>query len=155
MALKWLIATVTEGSADAFAEAEFATGLSGIARTAYRIRRIEWQISAMPNVSCELQVALRRNSSAAISAFSSQSVIAGLFRAIRFTTSGAANQEIFPNAQNYSRDLDLLIVEEALFLQIDSNATSAACSAICRIGVENRSITDNERLQILATSAQG
>lgn len=152
MSLKWIVASATQGSNDAFVEAEIATGLSNVARTAYRIRVIEWYHSSLPGVDCQLEMILRRNSSATIG-YSSQAVIAGLRKVVDFTTSGAIVDEAFPNARHYSKDTELLIVEETLYLDVDSNATSQQNNCIVRIGVEQRSITENERLAILAASA--
>lgn len=152
MAFKWLVGTASQGSNDAFVEAEIATGLSNVARTAYRVRVIEWYHSSLPGVDCQLEMILRRNSAAAIS-WTSQAVIAGLRKYVDFTTSGAVRDEAFPNARHYSKDTELLIVEETLYLDVDSNATSQQNQVIVRVGVETRSITDNERLAILAASA--
>lgn len=154
MALKWLIGSVTQGSNDAYAIAEIATGLSNLARTAWRVRCVEWYVPALPGVDCNIQASLRRSSAAALGLLS-QAVISGVWRAAEFTTSGMSYQANFPNVQLYSRDMDLLIVEETLYLDVDSATTSASNTVGIRVGVESRTITENERLTILANTANG
>lgn len=154
MSLKWLSASVTQGSNDAFAETEFSTGLSNVTRQAFRIRCIEFLAPALPGVDSVVQLCLRRNSAAALT-FNGQAIIAGMQRWAEFTTSGMTTQEQYPNRQLFEKDMEFLIVEEALYFQIDSNATSATNSALVRIAYETRSITENERLAIQAQTAQG
>lgn len=150
--LRFLTASVSQGSADAFAEAEFQTGLSNVTRTAYRIRRIEWIFPALVGADCYIDMALRRNSSAALSLNLGNAGIAGARRSMELVTSGMAFQDLFTSVP-YSRDEELLIVEESLFLQLDSNGTSATNTGYIRIGYETRSITENERLSIQAATA--
>jgi len=155
MALKFLLLSATQGSADAFVEAEGSTGLSNVTRTAYRIRSIEWVLPILPGAAdCFIQAVLRRNSAASISMSASNAVIAACQRAQELTTSGIGVQELFPNRQVYDRDMELLIVEESLFLDVDSNGTSASNAVLCRIGYETRTITENERLSVLSLTAQ-
>lgn len=152
MALKWLIATATQGSADAFVEAEFNTGVGEGTRTALRIRRIEWFLPNLPGADSNIIAVLRRNSASA-TVLNSPAVIAAIQRTCELTTSGMNTVENFPNSQRYERDEDLLIVEQSLFLDLDSNGTSASNACVVRIGYETRSVTENERLSILASSA--
>jgi len=154
VALKYLQAVATQGSADAFVEAEFQTGLSNVTRQAYRVRSIEWLLNqSLIGADCYIQAVLRRNSASAIG-FTNPNAILGLFnRAVELTTSGMITQDLWPNITLYPRDMDLLIVEESLYLDLDSNGTSLSNIIICRIGVELRNITENERLAIQAASA--
>jgi hypothetical protein len=155
MALKWLAAQAVQGSADAFAEAEFQTGLSNVTKTAYRIRRIEWILPAMPGVDCALDAVIRRNSAAAMAIGGLSNVlIAAKRRQVELVTSGMVMQELVI-AEDYRKDMELLIVEESLFLDIDSTSTSAANTVSIRIGYETRTITENERLSIQAATANG
>lgn len=155
MALKYLQALATQGSADAFVEVEFQTGLSNVTRSAFRIRTLEWQLGqALPSsADCMIQTMLRRNSTAALSVSNPNAVIAYFQRASDLTTSGVGIQELGPNVIIYPRDLDLLIVEESLFLQVDSAATGLANVAWVRIGYEVRTITENERLSVQAATS--
>jgi hypothetical protein len=153
MPLKWLTGTVTQGSADAFAEAEMSTGLSNVTRQAYRIRRIEFYVPAgLIGADCEVGIQLMRKSTAALNP-NSVACIAGWWRKVELTTSGMFAWDVFPNAQTYSRDEDLVIVEETLYLDVDSTGTSLSLTVGCRIGYETRTITENERLGIQAQTA--
>lgn len=152
--LKWMFATATQGSADAFAETEFATGLSAATRTAFRIRRIEFYLPALAEADSNIQLVLRRNSAAAI-AIAGSAVIASIWRQSQITTSGAVIQEISGPTltYTYAKDEEFLVVEESLFLDIDSAGTSASNAGSVRIGYETRQITENERLQIMTATA--
>ena len=150
--LQYLCATATQGSADAYAETAVSTGLSNVVKTAMRIRSIEWFLPALPSADSDISVALKRKTGSSV-AFSNVAVIAGLSKKVELTTSGSPVYEQFPNVQYYERDMDLLIVEETLYFQIDSTTTSAANVAYLRIGFEYRTVTENERLQILAATA--
>lgn len=151
MALKWLVGYGTQGSADAFVESEIITGLSNATRTAYRVRRIEWILPALPGVDSNIEAVLSRRSKSAI-AYNTPNIIDCVKRSVEFTTSGLGVQENMV-VYRYDRDEELLIVEESIFLDIDSNGTSASNVLIVRIGYETRSITENERLAITSTSA--
>lgn len=154
MPLRFLTGSATQGSADAFAEVEFATGLSGAVRTAYRIRLIEFYVPLFGGVTSSAECLIRRSSAAAMS-YTNAGVIAAFRRGVQFTTSGQIQQEVFPNRQVFERDADLLIVEETLYFHVDSTATTVANTFHFRIGYETRSITENERLSIMAATAQG
>lgn len=153
MALKFLYGSVTQGGADAFAEAEIATGLSNVTRTAYRIRTLEWLIPSLPGADSFVQVVLRRNSAAAIEISTNNAIIGSVQRSAELTTSGMTLQEVFPNRQVFDRDMELLIVEETLYLDVDSSTTGNVNTAAVRIGYETRTITENERLSIQAATA--
>lgn len=154
MALKWLVAGVTQGSADAFAEAEFNTGLSNVTRTAYRIRRLEWSLPTVIGADSNAVMCLRRNSSASVTFAGSNAIIATRGVACELTTSGMIVYQTVLS-DSYARDEELLIVEESLFLQVDSTGTSATNTGYVRIGYETRTITENERLAIQAATASG
>lgn len=149
MSIKWIVASVTQGSNDAFVEGTISTGLSNVNRTAWRIRRVHWLLPALPGVDSNVQAVLRRNSAASILA--DAGMITGCYRANEFTTSGLNYQSTFPNEEQFERDEDLTIVEETIYLNLDTNGTSATNSLTVRIAVEQRSITETERLTIQAS----
>lgn len=152
MALKWLAASATQGSADAFVEAEFSTGLSNVTRSAFRIRRIEWLLPSPIGADSFIQAQLARSTQTSIIGTLPNSIIANRVRVMELTTSGMALIETTVG-ENYARDMEFLIVEESLFLRLDSNGTSAANTVSVRIGYEVRTITENERLSIQALTA--
>jgi len=157
MALRFLAASVVQGSADAFAETEFQTGLSNVTRQAYRIRRIEWYVPAPIGADSNIAMCLRRNSSASLSTLVGNPMIAGFDQTMELTTSGMVLiPKMGPMLVNtYAKDEELLVVEESLFLQIDSTGTSASNTGFIRVGYETRAITENERLSIQALTAGG
>lgn len=151
--LRWLQQSIAQGSNDAFVEQEIITGLSNVTRSAYRIRRLEFLVPQLPGVdAANFQLALKRISTASMSLAVGNALIAGCMRGLDFTTSGTVTQDLVI-VYTYPRDEELLIVEDTLYLTLDSNATSASNTASIRIGYEVRTITENERLTIQASSA--
>lgn len=151
MALRRLVGTVTQGSADAFAESEILTGLSNLTTQALRLRRVEFYNLILPSADSEIQVQISRRSLSAINQLAA-SCIVGYGRKVELTTSGSPVYETFPNAQDFDRDMELLIVEEVLYFQIDSASTGAANVAGVVLWVENRTITANEKLSLQAAT---
>lgn len=150
MAIKWLTTTVQQGSADAFAEGELQTGLSNITGSCWRVRRIEFYVAALASADSDITVQLSGKSLAAVNVLAN-SCIAAVYRKVELTTSGSPVYEIWPNAQVYDRDYELLIVEESVYLTVDSSSTGAQNVAGVKIWVESRSITQTERLTIQAS----
>lgn len=140
---------VTQGAADAYAQAEISTGLANVTNRCFRIRRIEWFMVALASADSNLQLSLCGRSLAAFDLFDN-ATLAAIWKQVELTTSGSPVYELYPNGVNYDRDMDLLIVEESLFLQVDSNGTGAANTCGIRIWVEDRTITTTERLSIQA-----
>lgn len=147
--MKKLVGSVTQGSADAFAEAEIQTGLANVSNSAFRIRRIEWYMPALASADSEIMMSIAGRTLSAINLVA-VSVLAGLWKKVELTTSGSPVYELFPNAERYDRDEDLVIVEESIFLQIDSTGTGASNSGSVVVWYEPRSITQTERLTIQA-----
>lgn len=152
MALRWLLGQATQGSADAFVEAEIATGLSNVTRSAFRIRRIEWYTPGVIGADSSVTMTLRRTSAASVSFLAANAMIGGRWVSTELTTSGMFTYEPFITIP-YAKDEELLIVEETLFLQLDSTGTGNANTGAVRIGYEVRSITETERLSILSLTA--
>lgn len=148
--MKRITASVTQGGADAFAEAEFSTGLSNVTGQCFRIRRLEWLMPALASADSDASMTLSTKSQSSI-LFGSNACLAGISRKVELTTSGSPVYELFPNGVNYERDMDLLIVEESLFLEIDSTSTGAANQGAVVIWYEQRSISQVERLGIQAS----
>lgn len=152
MALAYLVGTATQGGADAFVQSEVATALTGISTFAYRVRELIFEIPTLAGANLSnVEVCLTRRTKAAMPNISDRDVIAKFKRQTLFTTSGSQN---FPMIERftYSEDDDLLIVEDPLYFQLDTNATSAANTAYVRIGYERVSISAVDRLTILTAS---
>ena len=154
MALAYLTGSAVQGSADAFVSAEVATALSGITRTAFRIREIlsELQNTAFAAAdAATVEVSLSRRQKTAMPLVTDRDVIwTRKFRASR-TTSGMMLNPIVQR-DVYSEDDELLIVEDPLYLILDSNGTSLVNTASLRIGYERVNISDVDRLTLLTQS---
>jgi hypothetical protein len=155
MAIAWLTGTATQGGADAFVQSEIATALAGLTNVAFRVREIRFQlpgnISSVDNSN--YQIALSRRSKAAMPAITDRDVLAFWDIACKFTTSGLA---YFPRyvSYRYGEDDDLLIVEDPIYLVVDSAATAAANVVNCAIGYERATITQLDRLSLLTQSLE-
>lgn len=145
--LQQIVLSVAQGSNDAFAQSSGSTGLSNVINTSYRVLGIEVYFAALPGVDSNIQVAITRKSFAAFPAFTERALIRSWWRFAEFTTSGLAVSDQILH-YNVPRELDLRIVEETLYIQIDSNATSASNGAAVRLLVEEARITEVERLSI-------
>lgn len=158
-ALSYLWGTATQGSADAFVQLSMATGLSGQTRTAYQIHEImiEWGLAqvaasgAIPGVTSLIELALTRKSLTAMPVITEKSLIAKFGKQVSFTTSGlswASKVERY----TYTEDDNLLVVEDPVYWQLDSVSTSLTIVAEVRIGYVPVSISDVDRLTLVANS---
>lgn len=147
--MKFFTGTVTQGSADAFAVAEISTGLANVSNQAFRIRQIEFYVPALIGADSDIGVILQGKTGTALD-FTGASFLAGVSKKMELTTSGMVSMEQWPNVQKFSRDEDYLIVEESVFLLVDSTGTSNSNSAVVRVGYETRSISATDRLTIQA-----
>jgi len=76
MALAYVVGSVTQGSADAFAEAEIATALSGQTSRAFRVREIMVEFPAFTTTASSIELTLTRRSMSAIPLITDRNVIA-------------------------------------------------------------------------------
>lgn len=148
--LKFLSGTVTQGSADAFAVAEMATGLAN-ANLGYRVRGITVQLPGNVEVDSDVQVQLCRRTPSALLGITDRTLLWAFQRAISITTSGMITYERFVERW-FSRDLDLLIVEDPIYFAIDSTATSLSNTATCRVYYEEVKMTPLEKVTALSES---
>lgn len=153
MALAYLTGTVTQGSADAFAEAQVATALQGLSNVAFRVREILFERSSVGAASSTIALWLARRTKAAQPRVSDRDVLAMWNTTFQLTTSGAEERELV-HRQVFSEDDELLIVEDPLYLGIDSGSTSQALTGYVRIGYERVSISALDRLTLLTASLE-
>jgi hypothetical protein len=157
MALSYLGLSVTQGGADAFAiSAAFDTGLSGQTQRAYRVRELLFEFprpsaGAITNTNQEL--ALCRRTKTAMPVITDKDVIAKVAWRVEIATSGAYLLDAVKRSA-FTEDDELLIVEDSLYLAIDSNATTLTSTAYCRIGYELVNISAVDRLTLLTQSLQ-
>ena len=152
-ALRYISGSVTQGGADAFAIASIATALAGATRQAYRIRELEFEIPRpMVNViNSNVEVTLSRRTKTAMPVITDVDVLKKIKVCAEFTTSGAQNAEsVFRFA--YAEDEDLLVVEDPLYLMVDSLSTTLTQTVYCRIGYEVTTISEVDRLTLLTQS---
>lgn len=154
--IKWLLASATQGSADAFKEVEIPTGLINLGTQAYRIRRIEWNAPTMiATATNNWEASITRKSFSSAPGVNQNALINRVSVGRTFGSAvGNIDQQFAGPAMTftYDRDEELVIVEDPLYLQLDSAGTSAANSVQVRIGYEVRSISTVERLALIAAS---
>lgn len=153
MALSYLTASVVQGSADAFAQAEMATALTGLTNVAFRVREILFEFSAFGTVTSDQFLWIARRSKTAIPAVTDRDVLAMHSLSYKFTTSGASSRK-FVERLAFAEDDELLIVEDPLYLGIDSTATALTLTGYARIGYERVSISALDRLSLLTQSLE-
>lgn len=152
MAIKpasYLLASAVEGSADAFAETTIVTGLSLIGNLCYQLRGIWWNHTTLKAVDATaLYLSLTRRTKTAIANMTDPDCIWILRTNVELATSGAFAT---PFAGYYSfADNPTYIVEDNLYLQIDSDATTVVNSANIRLEYDIVRITDSERNSLLS-----
>lgn len=148
-----LVFSLVQGSADAFVQAEIETGLQQVGQAyGYRVIEIGVKVSPLPFVdACYFDLTFTRQSVAATPSLNDRSLIWGYSRAVELATSGAYTQEQIvrwqpPDAAN------VIVVENPLYVQLDSGSTSIAMSATGYILYESVKLTDTERLSLIAQS---
>jgi len=147
-----LVISLTQGGADAFVQGSVLTGLSG--RQAYNVRAFTLELpgSQLLAVSAdsELQVAITRRSKSAMPLISDSDVLFKWSFANALTTSG---EVFFPCVHVYVPDLEVPIVEETLYAQLDSTTLAMTlANVIVRMDVELDTMSDIDRLNLIARS---
>lgn len=148
--LKFLSGSVTQSAADTFTQAEIATGLAN-ASLGYRIRGIIWGFPTPVEVDAQYIIQLTRRSATATAALSDRTLIAQRTRTIKITTSGSWLID-GDDRDWYSKDLELLIVEDPIFIACASATTSAANTGRVRIYYEEVRLSETAKLAALTES---
>lgn len=150
-----LIFTATQGSADAFVQAEVETGLNQVGiggKIAYRILEIGVQFQLMVEVDSWVGLSLTRQSMSALPNMNERSLIYKETRQVAITTSG---QMYVPDLVSRWQPLEaqnLIIVENPIYVQVDSDGTSNANTVYGYVLYEQVAITETERLALIAQS---
>lgn len=153
MALSYLVGSVTQGGNDAFAQAEIATALTGAGNIAFRVRELLFEVPAvMAGANSNIELCLTRRSKTAMPVITDRDVIAKFKRQV--IIAGAAFAATAENVMRltFTEDDELLIVEDPVYLQIDSNAMVLTQTGYCRIGYERATISAVDRLTLLTQS---
>lgn len=151
MAIQWLSGSVTQGSADAFASAEVATGLSTV-NTGYRVREIWYFLPAFVEVDSDITMQWSRRSATALVSSTDRRLLHSATKQVAITTSGQFVQDRVLRFE-FPKDLDLIIVEDPIYLLIDSTGTSLANILSARIYYEQVRLTETQKLAALSESA--
>lgn len=152
MALAYITGTATQGSADAFVQAEIATALSGQTQRAFRVREILFEFTAQHFANNSIrEVCISRRSQTAMPNVTDRNVVAKNTTVAVITTSGA---QVAPLVHRFTftEDDDLLVVEDPLYLVLDSASTTLTNTVYCRVGYEVTNINANERLALALSS---
>lgn len=149
--LSYIWASATQGSNDAFVQANIQTGLTGLVRQAYRIRELLFELSGGGTLNASYQFSLTRKSFAAIPTLGDKSLIVKRAFSNVMTTSGAIQaQQVW--REKYDEQDNLLLVEDPVYLQLDSASTSTTNTIYVRIGYEVIAMNEVDRLNLVATS---
>lgn len=142
-----IIGSVTQGSADAFAEAEIQTGLNGVSDRAYQVRRIIYELPALTSNS-DIELSVTRRTKAAMPNISASDLIDKIkLRSVLATSGGYQNQVVQEHL--FAQELNLLIAEDPIYFQIDSTGTSASNTGLVVIEYEIVAISVADRLALL------
>jgi hypothetical protein len=152
--LAYIPVEVTQGVADAYASQAFITGLQGISNLSFRLRELLIEIPLQNSSAANfLQVQITRRSKAAIALITDPDVLFAMKLRRPFDTAvGFGPLENVVLRHLFSEDEDVRIVEDQLYLNVDSDATAAASTIYARLGVESVRITETERLNLLVRS---
>lgn len=154
VALSYLWTTLTQGSADAFIQATVSTGLFGQTKIAYRLREILLEFSSTQGVagtSSQWEVSLTRKSFAAMPTTLEKSLIWKWKRSNVLVTSGMVTADTAVRVTFQESD-NILVVEDPIYAQLDSNGTSATNVVYLRLGYERVAVSDVDRLTLIANS---
>lgn len=153
MPLSYITGSATQGSADAFVESQIATALAGQTGRAFRIREIGFEFVAQSPVAAGAvyELAISRRSQAAMPNVTDRNVIVKDKRIYGYVTSGLYALD-YMRRYTYTEDDNVLVVEDPLYLQLDSAATTAVNTVYCRIGYELVNISANDRLALALQS---
>jgi hypothetical protein len=155
MPLAYLTGSAVQGGADAFVEAEIATALSGISNVSYRVREILFELNplALSGAADVIEMAIARRTKAAMPLITDRDVLVKVSAGLNLTTSGST---IYPGVHRltFTEDDDLRVVEDPLFLLLDSASTALTSTLYARIGYERVNISAIDRLTLLTQSLE-
>lgn len=143
-----LISTLLQGGNDAFVQTSLNTGLSASGTSGWKITQIQIEYITPLNipVNSQIELALSRASQVAMPLLSEDDVLYKDILNFRIAASGGF---IFDKIQEYRPTEEIVLIEETVFLQLDSVATANANTAIVRVTVEEVKVSTAERIAIL------
>lgn len=143
-----LFGTVTQGANDAFAQAAISTGLYGFTDRAFQVKRILYELPGYSATGSNVEASLTRKSFAAMPTLIQQSLI-DRYKYSSLVATGVGFQ-LYVNVIEhlFAGDPGNIFVEDPIYLQIDSNGTAAANTALVVIEYDVISITLADRLAL-------
>lgn len=148
--------SVTEGAADAFAEASIQTALEGQTANAYSVTAITFEFDTTHVIAgnaapMDVELALTRRTKAAMPNITDTDVVFKWHRGAL----GASNIGWFGQPDllfEYRPPSELIIVEDPIYFQIDSTATALTLTCLVAIEFEIVAISSLDRLTLLTLS---
>jgi hypothetical protein len=142
--------TVVQGGADAFVQSSIVTALAGQSRQAYRVLGLHVEIDRFfMAAGANIEVAFTRRTKAAMPLISDVDVVHKFKWGMEFTTSGGFNQYAIGD---WIPAGDVIIVEDPLYVQLDSNATTGTHTVAWQLEYEIITLSEVDRLNLLARS---
>lgn len=144
--------TATQGGADAYAEGTITTALTGVSNRAYQVNRILVEITNAFGTCAgdsEIEVAVSRRTKTAMPTITDNDVLHKIGWVFPLTTSG---QFAFAFVQEYVPRGTILIVEDPVYIEIDSDSTGLTNVAAVAIEYDIVSISEVDRLTLLTQS---
>lgn len=147
-----LAIALTQGSADAFVQGSVLTGLTG--RQAYNVKAIMIEFlssSGLYTVAAdsEVSVAITRRSKTSMPNLADSDVLYKRIFNFALVTSGVA---YFNGVEIYVPQIEMPLVEETIYAQLDSTGTTLTLAAVVRLEVELDTMSDIDRLNLIARS---
>lgn len=151
MTAKFLSGSVVQGSNDAFATAAIATGIAAV-NLGLRVRGFEFSLPFAVETDSNIEMEVTRRLPTAMLGLADRRSMFYQKRHLIITTSGLA---IYDQVTRYAvpKDLELLIVEDPIYLSIDTNGSSTTNTLVARIYYEEVRLTDVQKLSALQESA--
>lgn len=156
--MPFLTSLITQGGADAFVQTSIATGLLGQTDRAYQILELSFEfvfpvMFAPAAANQEVELTLTRRTKAAVPNFTDKDV----FYKWKWGQTGATAVGSFVQplmSQQWRPPAPLLIVEDPIYCQLDSTATTITQIVDFRIEYEIVRISEVDRLTLLTLSLQ-
>lgn len=144
--------TATQGAANAFVEASLVTSLTGQTTIAWQVQEIVIELGAIepaPGAGDDLEVALTRRSKSAMPNIGDIDVFFKHSESVGIVTSGAVFR---PDIIRYQPTRELFLVEDPIYIQVDSTGYASATTVVAEIFYELVSISAIDRLTLLTQS---
>lgn len=154
-ALSYLPFTLTQGGADAFVQASIATALTGQTKVCYRMASLEIEFPSIAiGASADWQFSITRKSYAAMPTSPTiEKAMIHYFRRQQYAATAVGFVfDVRTMVWRWSDDDAPIIVEDPLYAQLDTATTSLTNVLYGRIGYWLDSISEVDKLTLVANS---